>query len=160
MNRCIGYTKTNKKCRNLLKNPKYIHFCCDDHLPYNLDILQEGCLLCMETDIKREELKMLKCKHLVHISCFEEWKKHSTYDEDICIICRRELIVKKDKELEKEKGYFLSAKKVKIPLEKGESDYVYQYIDEKGLIYNKNSNLNIGILNFLEKKELKDEIIN
>jgi hypothetical protein len=150
MNRCIGYTKTNKKCRNILKNAKYNYFCCEEHLPYNIDILEDGCFLCMETNLKKEDLKMLKCKHLVHNSCFEEWKKHSTYDEDICIICRRELILKNEKKSDEERGYIINSKKVKINLNNKDYNYVHDYIEEKFILFEKNSKLNQGKLEFLK----------
>ncbi len=145
MNRCIGYTKTNKKCRNILIEAKYQFFCCNEHLPFNIDILEDGCFLCMEKDIKKSELKMLKCKHLIHIPCYEEWKKHSTYSEDICIICRRELIEKKNLE---DRGYIINSKKVKIPTDNKDYNYVYNYIDEKGVEYENNNQLNMGKIIF------------
>ncbi len=153
MNRCIGYTKTNKKCRNLLKNAKYKHFCCNDHLPYNIDILEDGCFLCMENNLKREDLKMLRCKHLIHKPCYEEWKKHSTYDEDICIICRQEVVKKNNNNNGEEKGYIINSKKVKILTNKEDYNFVFQFIDDKYNEYLKNEKLNKGNLEFIEKNE-------
>ncbi len=155
MNRCIGYTKTNKKCRNILKNAKYNYFCCEEHLPYNIDILEDGCFLCMETNLKKEDLKMLKCKHLVHNSCFEEWKNHSTYDEDICIICRRELVNKNTKKSNEERGYIITPKKVKIKINNESHNFVENFIDEKYILYLKNVKLNEGKLDFLKNNENK-----
>ncbi len=155
MNRCIGYTKTKKKCRNILKNAKYNYFCCEEHLPFNIDILEDGCFLCMETNLKKEELKMLKCNHLIHLSCYEEWKKHSTYDEDICIICRRELKKKIEAKSDEDRGYFINQKKVKINLNKEDYNFISDYINEKYILYAPNTKLNNGKLEFLKKDENK-----
>lgn len=153
MERCIGYTKTNKKCRNKLIKPVYNFFCCENHLPYNLDFFEDGCMLCMEKDLKREEIKILRCNHAIHIKCFEEWKKHSTYDEDICVLCRQEVIKKIKAKTDEERGYKLNEKKVKVPFEHESYNYVAEYISDMANQYVLNMNKNTGELKFFEKEE-------
>ena len=86
MNRCISITKNNTRCRAKTKNNKL--FCCDDHLPINKEIIEDGCFMCMEKIEKSNELLFFKCKHAFHKSCYLEWLKFSTYDNPICVICR------------------------------------------------------------------------
>lgn len=97
VNRCMGYTKSGKKCRTRLRNNQYL-FCCEDHKPYNAEILEEGCFCCMEKIINHKDGLFFKCKHLVHKSCYIEWSKseNNTYEVPICILCR-EIVYKKDK---------------------------------------------------------------
>ena len=98
MNRCIGYTKTEKKCRapvSETRENKY--FCCKNHEPFNMDFFKDGCFICSDTEIDKKELKLLKCGHIMHQPCFEEWlKDHSTYDGRICLVCRYEIDKRND----------------------------------------------------------------
>ena len=88
--RCNGYTKTNKKCRNIIKENQNF-YCCKDHEPYNMDIFQNGCFICSENINSSKELIYFKCKHIVHRTCYNEWLKYSKYDNPICILCRKEI---------------------------------------------------------------------
>jgi len=86
-NRCIGFTKNNKKCRAKINNNNGF-FCCREHEPKNNEILISGCYICSENIVKSSELLFFKCRHAVHKECYEEWLKFSTYETPICIICR------------------------------------------------------------------------
>jgi len=86
INRCIGYTKNNKKCRAKIFNNNF--FCCTDHEPKNREILTSNCFMCYEKIEKSSDLLFLKCRHAFHKQCYEEWIVFSTYDELICMICR------------------------------------------------------------------------
>ncbi len=88
-NRCCGYTKSGKKCRSRLKEAQYL-FCCEDHKPYNAEIMEDGCFCCMEKIINHKDSLFFKCKHLVHKSCYLDWLKseNNTYEEPVCLICR------------------------------------------------------------------------
>ncbi len=112
MNRCIGYTKTGKKCRAPLKEGRK-YFCCDSHKPYNKEIIEEdGCCICSETDFKKGELKMYRCGHAVHKECYQEWLKFSTYKESVCMVCREPIEKKLEKKINDE--YDINDKGVKI----------------------------------------------
>lgn len=87
MNRCISITKNNKRCRAKTNNL----FCCKSHEPFNKDIIEDGCFLCIEKIEKSNELLFFHCKHAFHKKCYIEWLNYSTYDEQICIICRRNI---------------------------------------------------------------------
>jgi hypothetical protein len=88
MNRCPGINKNNKWCRNRV-NGKI--FCCDNHKPINLDIVDNECFLCYEKINNSKELIFLRCRHAFHKECFLEWNKFSTYNTLICLICRYEV---------------------------------------------------------------------
>lgn len=89
-NRCMGFTINGKRCRTRLRKNQYL-FCCENHKPYNSEIIEDGCFCCMEKIINHKDGILFKCKHLVHKKCFEEWIKNSTYETPICIICRGEV---------------------------------------------------------------------
>ena len=103
-NRCTGYLKCGKRCRTRLKEGQYL-FCCDDHKPYNREILEDGCFCCTEKIINHKDALFFRCKHLVHKCCYIDWMKraNNTYDEPICIICREVLYKKEMKEKKGEK---------------------------------------------------------
>ncbi len=126
MNRCIGYTKTGKKCRAPLKGDKR-YFCCDNHKPYNKEIIEEdGCCICSENDFKRGELKMYRCGHAVHKECYQEWLKFSTYKEAVCMVCREPIDKKMEKKVNEE--YDINGKGVKTkkyPSTVEENKYFY-----------------------------------
>jgi hypothetical protein len=85
--RCIGYTKNNNRCRAIIKNNSF--FCCKNHEPLNNDILINGCFMCMEKLINSSDILYLKCNHMFHKECYNDWlKEYSTYDNPICMICR------------------------------------------------------------------------
>ena len=87
-NRCIGINKYNKKCRTITKGDNL--FCCDSHKPINYDIIETGCFICSEKITKYYELIYFKCKHAFHKDCYTEWLNFSTYENKICLICRKE----------------------------------------------------------------------
>ncbi len=89
-NRCIGYNKNGKRCRTRLRKNQYL-FCCENHKPYNKEIIEDGCFCCMEKIINHKDALLFKCNHLVHKVCFEEWMKNCTYEVPICILCRGEV---------------------------------------------------------------------
>ena len=97
INRCIGYTKNNKKCRAKILNSDSF-FCCTDHEPKNKEILTSSCFMCSENIEKSSDLVFFKCKHAFHKQCYEEWILFSTYEDLICIICRTPVNFGKNKE--------------------------------------------------------------
>ena len=138
MSRCIGITKTGKKCRAPIqegRDNKY--FCCKSHEPFNMDFLEMGCFVCSEREFKSNEIVYLKCKHVLHKSCYTEWfMDHSTFKEKVCMICREE-VYKKREEVEKE--YMKSTKgvKKKMKMESYRSilDKIYETKNEKREIH-------------------------
>jgi len=99
MNRCIGFTKNNHKCRAITKNDAL--FCCNSHEPLNKEILQNGCFICMEQINDKKELIYFKCRHIFHKPCYIEWLNFSTYIDPICMICRSNTFKKEKDKLKK-----------------------------------------------------------
>jgi len=95
-NRCIGFTKNNKKCRAIISNNDNKFFCCDSHQPLNKEILKDGCFICMEKIEKSNELIYFKCKHIFHKPCYLDWLIYSTYKNSICLVCRNEVLINKN----------------------------------------------------------------
>ena len=85
MNRCKNYSWShpNKYCRRKIFEPdKYF---CDNHKPINFEeVMQEGCSICGESDLKIDDLKVLQCNHIWHRDCINIWftKNYS------CPLCR------------------------------------------------------------------------
>jgi len=85
MNRCKNYSWShpNKYCRRKIFDPdKYF---CDNHKPINFEeVMQEGCSICGESDLKIDDLKVLQCNHIWHRDCINIWftKNYS------CPLCR------------------------------------------------------------------------
>ena len=96
MNRCLAFNTNNNRCRAKTKNGDL--FCCEKHIPINKEIVEEGCFMCMEKINKSNEILYLKCHHAFHKECYLEWLQYSTYEEPICIICRKVAFLKKDYE--------------------------------------------------------------
>ncbi len=96
INRCVGITKNGKKCRTRLRKNQYL-FCCEDHKPFNQEIISDGCFCCTEMILNHKDALFFKCKHLVHKSCYLDWAKSesNTYENPICILCRNVLFEKK-----------------------------------------------------------------
>jgi hypothetical protein len=94
MNRCIGFTKNNHKCRSITKDKEL--FCCVSHEPLNKEILEDGCFICMEKINSKKELIFFKCKHIFHKPCYIEWLIFSTYNDPNCMICLSVTFKKKD----------------------------------------------------------------
>lgn len=86
MNRCI-FIKNNKECRVKTKNNNL--FCCKSHEPFNNEIVNDGCFICTDKIEKSNEILYFKCNHAVHKPCYNKWLDYSTYNEPICIICRK-----------------------------------------------------------------------
>jgi hypothetical protein len=107
MNRCIGITKSGKKCRAPVQEGRECKFyCCKSHEPFNMDFFQMGCFVCCETEFKSNELTHLKCGHVLHKSCYTEWfLEHSTYEGRVCMICRFELYKKEGDSIEIKEFY-------------------------------------------------------
>ncbi len=94
-NRCIGYLKSGKKCRYKLgENRIYKYFCCEDHLPFNVEFFENGCNICMSDNLEPSEIKILKCGHAIHKPCLQEWKNTRFDDIDKCYICRGEFNIR------------------------------------------------------------------
>ena len=91
MNRCIAYNKNNKKCRT--KTAANELFCCEAHKPINQELFEEGCFVCYQKEFQPNELIYLKCKHVFHKECYQEWLKYSTYDNPVCSICLRDVFI-------------------------------------------------------------------
>jgi hypothetical protein len=94
MNRCPAINKNNKWCRNICENRL---FCCKSHEPINKELIEEGCFICSEKIIQTNEILYFKCKHAFHKDCYYEWMKYSTYNNMICLICRKDFIFNKKK---------------------------------------------------------------
>lgn len=105
--RCLGYSKNNNKCRAIIKNNNKF-FCCKNHEPLNNDILINGCFICMEKIIDRKDILFLKCNHMLHKPCYNDWLKYSTYKDLICMICRKEINKNKEKKKPKKNIKLLS----------------------------------------------------
>ena len=137
MSRCISITKTGKKCRAPIQegcNSKY--FCCKSHEPFNMDFIEMGCFICSERDLKPNEIVFLKCKHVLHKSCYMEWfMDHSTYQDKVCMICRNEVYKKR----EDMKEYTINSKGVKKNVKMGNYRNILESIfatkDEKKEIH-------------------------
>ena len=93
MNRCSGFTKNNIKCRAKTKDNKL--FCCINHEPINRELIDNCCFMCMEKVIKSNDIIFFQCKHAFHKSCYLEWLTFSKYEDNICIICRKNVSTNK-----------------------------------------------------------------
>jgi len=105
--RCLGYSKNNNRCRAIIKNNNKF-FCCKKHEPLNNDILINGCFICMEEITDRKDIIFLKCNHMLHKPCYNDWLKYSTYGDPICMICRKVINTKKEKKTSKKHIKLLS----------------------------------------------------
>ena len=83
MRRCLGFTKTGKKCRSRIKDG----FFCNSHLPYNFD--EPTCFTCCEDISNSNDIIVLECNHFFHKPCFHEWIDHSNNME--CPLCRHQI---------------------------------------------------------------------
>ena len=81
--RCLGYTKTGKKCRSRIKE-KYF---CECHKPYNYTGKQE-CCICCENIKDFKDLILFKCNHIFHKPCYYKWL-HLSCNKPICPLCRK-----------------------------------------------------------------------
>jgi len=99
MNRCIGFTKTNKKCRAIIKNNDNTLFCCESHEPLNKDEVYNRCFMCIEKINCKNNFIYFKCRHIFHKSCYLEWLNFSNYSEPICLICRKSVFKKNEKKV-------------------------------------------------------------
>jgi hypothetical protein len=99
MNRCIGFTKNNHKCRAIINDGSF--FCCESHQPLNKEVLKNGCFICMEEIKDKNEILYFKCKHIIHKPCYLEWLEFSTYENPICTICRSDTFKKKNEKQKK-----------------------------------------------------------
>ena len=97
VNSCIAYTNKNKKCR--CKIPSNQLFCSEEHYPINKELVNEGCFMCCEKINSTKELYYFRCKHAFHKECYDEWSKVSTYNENICMLCRGEVLKKPIKKI-------------------------------------------------------------
>ncbi len=130
MSRCIGITKTGKKCRAPVKEERECkYYCCKAHEPYNMDFFQMGCFICGESEFKKGiELEHLKCGHVLHKSCYTEWFiEHSTYQSKVCMICRNE-VYSKSVEEEEVKEYKKNKKGVKKKVIKDDARHILNVI--------------------------------
>ena len=114
MPRCIGRTKTNKRCRRKI-HKKNEYYCCEKHKPINKDVITTECFMCSEI-VNPKKLWLLECGHAFHRECLKEWMNHLLNNEDTefnndddynkCLICSKKILVNIEK------------KKQKIPFEK------------------------------------------
>jgi len=96
MNRCLGLTKTNNRCRAKIKDNKL--FCCKNHESINKELIDGCCFMCMEKVEKTNDIIFFKCKHAFHRECYFEWIKYSNYDSSICMICRNPVLINTNNE--------------------------------------------------------------
>ena len=99
MNRCMGFTKNNKRCRAKINiqdgqdgqyEKKY--FCCESHEQINKDIIGNQCFMCMDIISDIKQFVIFRCKHMFHKECYYEWSKFSGESENICMICRTPIL--------------------------------------------------------------------
>jgi hypothetical protein len=107
IDRCIAITNNNKKCRAKVNNFKNNcrFFCCESHLPINKEIIENGCFMCMEKIEELSDMIYFKCKHLFHKPCYLEWLRYSTYENPICLICRTDVLINRDNNINFKKKY-------------------------------------------------------
>jgi len=55
--------------------------------------------MCGEKIKHSKELYYFRCKHSFHKECYDEWSKFSTYIENICMLCRGEVLKKPQKKI-------------------------------------------------------------
>ena len=89
MNRCKGYISATKKCRKRINSNDF--YCCKEHEPINSDMVEDGCFMCCEKINTTNDILFFKCKHIVHIVCYNKWMDFSTYEIPICMYCRGEI---------------------------------------------------------------------
>lgn len=125
--RCLGINQHGKRCRAPIRREGE-YFCCKGHEPFNVEFIQEGCFLCSEKDINEKEMKVFRCGHIVHMPCYRDWLQFSTYERDVCIICRenikRDMLVITGRP-KNSKGVFLHEDTMYILEEKRK---IYEYI--------------------------------
>ena len=87
MSRCKGYTDKGKRCRTRICEKKL--FCCDSHKPINYTDTIEECPICYATIHETDPNSgyVLRCNHMFHYSCIQEWFKSSTWRR-MCPMCR------------------------------------------------------------------------
>jgi hypothetical protein len=93
--RCIGYNLKNDnkvKCRskiNITNEKEKLniknYFCCEKHIPKNLDDVIECCDMCCEEVNKIEEIIILKCNHAYHKICYYKWLNKNRLN--LCPVC-------------------------------------------------------------------------
>ena len=108
MSRCIGINKHGKKCRRKIKSDNvHEYFCCNNHKPFNIDILIDDCIMCSEK-FNIVDLKILKCNHAFHAPCLQEWFSKSIEINKIyeCPICLKEYCKKIPKPINNTINYF------------------------------------------------------
>ena len=49
---------------------------------------QENCVICMNAFVKNEEIRKIKCTHLFHRECIDEWLGR----EKKCPLCKKDVI--------------------------------------------------------------------
>ena len=101
VNRCIAINKNNKKCRAKTKHNDL--FCCTSHYPINKELITDGCFICNEKINNSNEILYFTCKHAFHRPCYNEWLEYSTYNNPICLLCRKDIIIKKNNSIKKVK---------------------------------------------------------
>lgn len=88
MNRCIGLNKYGKKCKTRINDPNKL-ICCEQHAPYNKDILN-FCEICCDTNLSSNDIYTLYCNHSFHKKCLDEYIKLSELNNNYkCIYCRK-----------------------------------------------------------------------
>ena len=108
-NRCIGYTKNNKKCGTRIKKSTNKYFCCTDHEPLNIEIITDSCIMCSEK-IPISDVIILRCNHAFHKPCLTEWFEYSTSEILNCPLCRTDIKSQPYKKTKYIDSYFESSK--------------------------------------------------
>jgi hypothetical protein len=128
--RCIGFGKKLRCRARIAEGRENSYFCCKDHEAFNMDFFTDGCCMCLEKDLPRKDIKMLRCGHVIHYPCYLEWLSFSTYENKICIVCRKE-VEKKKQEGDKIVGNLtIKPNGVKEQIEEGDGYYIYDYIQQ------------------------------
>ena len=58
-----------KKKQDIVKNDM------DEYIILNKDFENSECIICLENMIKGERVKILRCGHIYHYKCIDEWFK-------------------------------------------------------------------------------------
>ena len=129
-NRCIGFGKKHRCRGRIAEERENQYFCCKDHEAFNMDFFVNGCCMCLEKDIPRKEIKMLRCGHVLHNPCYLEWLSFSTYKTKVCIVCRREMEKEKNNEDRIVGDWIIKKNGVKCGIEEGDGYYIHDYIQD------------------------------
>lgn len=53
---------------------------------------ESNCPSCLENIIEGEEVYDIKCKHVFHMKCTEDWFESNIHNDNTCPLCREQLV--------------------------------------------------------------------